>query len=179
MSAAAAPDGSGPDTLEIISAAAPTELDAIRGLIREFGAWTLATFHANDPEVPPAFAGLEDELATLPGKYAPPDGALFLACIDDRHAGCVVAFRHDLRSVEISRLWVRPEARGRGVGALLVQRALQSAKAAGYRRAVLRSHHKMTAAHAIYRGAGFRDMDGRKDFPSILPVAIAMERALD
>jgi putative acetyltransferase len=164
--------------VEITSASEPEDLDDIRELIREFSAWTLATFHAGDPVVPPAFTRLEDELATLPGKYAPPDGALFLASLAGRRAGCVVSFRHDPRSVEVSRLWVRPEARGRGVGALLVQRALETAKAAGYERAVLRSHGKMTAAHDVYRSAGFRRMDGRKEFPGILDVAIAMERPL-
>jgi len=118
----------------VISANTPAELDDFRTLIREFSSWAIATFHPDAVEVPQVFAKLEDELANLPGKYAAPDGALFLASIKGKTVGCLAGFRHDQHSIEVTRLWVRPESRGRRVGDALVQHFLNIARNAGYER---------------------------------------------
>jgi ribosomal protein S18 acetylase RimI-like enzyme len=70
--------------------------------------------------------------------------------------------------VEIKRMFVPPRARGQGVGGRMLDLLLRQARAAGYRRALLSSHHSMLAAHAIYRRAGFRDVPVSADFPGVV-----------
>src|SRR5580700_7211432 len=68
----------------------------------------------------PCFQNFGDELASLPGAYAPPKGRLALATIDCKVAGCV-ALRHvDADRAEAKRLYVRPEFRGLGLGRALL-----------------------------------------------------------
>ncbi len=164
--------------IDVVPASSTAQLDEIRTLIREFSDWVLKTFHANDADVPPAFRKLDEELGNLPGKYAGPDGTMLLAKSGDRPVGCLLGFRHDARSMEVSRLWVRPEGRGHGIGAALVKRAKDHARTAGYERVVLRSHRQMHAAHDVYRAAGFVEVDGPGVFPEIRKVALAMECSL-
>lgn len=165
--------------IEIVTASTKAQLEDVKALIKEFSGWVLETFHANDREVPPAFRKLEEELGNLPGKYARPDGMLLLAIADGGSVGCLLGFRHDKHSMEVSRLWVRPEGRGRGVGAALVKHAQEHARVTGYQRIVLRSHRKMHAAHDVYRASGFTEVDGPSIFPEIRDVALAMEYRLN
>jgi len=60
-------------------------------------------------------------------------------------------------TAELKRLWVQPGARGSGAGRALVRRAVEEARAAGYRRIVLDSVPGQEAAQALYRSLGFAD----------------------
>src|SRR5215471_1483153 len=91
-------------------AASPAELAMIRELFQEY--WTALGFT-------PCFQGFETELATLPGKYAPPRGRLLLAMIDGSHAGCVALRPFDETRGEMKRMYVRPQHRGQGIGEAL------------------------------------------------------------
>ncbi|MCA0174749.1 MAG: GNAT family N-acetyltransferase [Proteobacteria bacterium] len=88
--------------------------------------------------------------------YAPPLGALLLAQ-DDAGAlvGCAALRASAPGAGEFKRFYVRPAARGQGVGAALVQALLARAQQAGYRTVRLDSARFMTAAHAMYRAHGF------------------------
>ena len=149
-------------------------------MLLEYTAWGL-TLTADLSEVP-TFHGLDDELATLPGIYAPPAGRLLLARLDGRPAGTIALKGHDAATAEIKRLYVRPDCRGHDIGRRLVATVIAEARASGYRRLVLDSHVSMTSAHRlrIYERAGFRRVDVPDDFPDDLkPVAIFMEADLD
>ena len=161
---------------EIVQVATPAEVEAAREILREYTTWA---FHDHDSSGAPTFADLEAELATLPGKYGPPDGRLLLASVDGKTAGCIALRRHDEDSGEVKRLYVRPGFRGHRIGERLVARLLDEARTIGYRRLVLDSYHTMTRAHALYRDAGFRDVPAPVDFPVHLkPVVVFMEKDL-
>ena len=168
---------SDPSALAIDQAATATQIQDVRDLLREYTDWAFTTTSGSKDA--PTFAGLEEELARLPGEFAPPDGRLLLAALDGRAAGCVALRRHDAMSGEVKRLYVRPGFRGHRIGERLVATLLEAARAIGYRRLVLDSHRTMTRAHEIYRNAGFRVVDAPDDFPHDLKsVAVFMEMDL-
>ncbi len=105
------------------------------------------------------FQGFEAELAELPGAYAPPAGALLLACVDDEPAGCCALrplYNTDhLNACEMKRLFVRPAFRGFGLGRLLVERVLSDGQLAGYTTMLLDTLSDMETARALYQEVGF------------------------
>lgn len=104
-----------------------------------------------------AYQGFEAELADLPGRYAPPDGALLLARAPDAESVGVVGVRPlaIAGACELKRLYVLPSGRGLGAGRALTQAALSFALGAGYRQMRLDTLPKMTAAIELYRALGF------------------------
>lgn len=103
-----------------------------------------------------SFQGFAEEVAGLPGKYAPPTGRLALATIDDAPAGCVALRRVDELRCEAKRLYVRKEFRNRGLGRELLDWVIAEARAAGYRELVGDTMPSMSRALAMYEAIGFR-----------------------
>ena len=150
----------------IVQVTTPSEIRHARELMREFTSWAMTLEEGS--EQAPTFRGLEEELATLPGIYAPPTGCLLLAMQDDRPAGCVALKPHDPTTGELKRLYVRSDFRGSNLGRQLVAALIDEARKFGYRRIILDSHVSMTRAHEIYRAAGFRDVDAPERLPRSL-----------
>jgi ribosomal protein S18 acetylase RimI-like enzyme len=116
--------------------------------------------YAASLDVDLAYQNFEDELAAMPGKYAPPAGALLLARdLAGSAIGCVA-----LRPVEppdcceMKRLYVAPEGRGTGLGRCLVEAVVAAAERIGYREMRLDTLPSMTGAIALYRKLGFEPM---------------------
>jgi GNAT superfamily N-acetyltransferase len=101
------------------------------------------------------FQGFAEELATLPGAYAPPTGRLLLAQCGCQIAGCVGLrlFADDIS--EMKRLYVRPALRGQGVGRALAQAVIQAAREIDYGRMRLDTLGWMREALSLYRSLGF------------------------
>lgn len=123
-----------------------------------------------------SFQDPEAEIAHLPGKYARPNGAMFLAVVDDMPAGCIAYRRIDDRTCEMKRLYVRPTFRGRHVASVLTDAFYASAREAGYGRVVLDTDASMSEAIAFYLRMGFKPCEAYYDNP--LPGARYFERAL-
>lgn len=102
------------------------------------------------------FQGFDQELASLPGKYAPPNGRIYLAEVDNVVAGCV-ALRPmaDERVCEMKRLFVREEFRGQKIGRILTEKILTDAKEIGYHTMRLDTLQRMETARSLYKKLGF------------------------
>ena len=113
------------------------------------------------------FQGFDEELATLPGKYAPPCGGLWLAWTGQTPVGVVGLRPLDKPgAAELKRLYVRPEGRGHGLGQRLTEIALAHARATGYRAVCLDTiGGQMQTAIALYKSFGFRPIPPYYDSP--------------
>ena len=114
--------------------------------------------YARAVDAPCCFVGLERELATLPGEYAPPAGRLLLALDALSSAGCVALRPLDAGTAEIKRLYVRPAYRGQGLGRALAEAAIAAARQTGRSRVVLDTLPSMDGAIALYRSLDFKEV---------------------
>ena len=101
---------------------------------------------------------------------------LYLATESGESVGCVALARNDDEHGEIKRLFVRPQARGRGVGGSLIARIITDARFMGYRFIRLDTFPAMHEAIHMYESRGFRQIPRYNDNPA--PNAIFMERDL-
>ncbi|MFL6374090.1 MAG: GNAT family N-acetyltransferase, partial [Pyrinomonadaceae bacterium] len=120
-------------------------------LFREYESWLGMSL---------CFQGFDEELATLPGKYAPPQGRLLLAYWAQELAGCIALRPFTASGVcEMKRLFVRDEFRGLRVGLHLVERVINDAREIGYSKMLLDTHpEKMGKALELYRSHGFAEI---------------------
>jgi ribosomal protein S18 acetylase RimI-like enzyme len=123
------------------------------------------------------FQSFDQELAGLPGDYAPPDGRLLIAEYRGQAAGCVALHKLDSGICEMKRLYLRPQLRGRGVGRALAEAVIQEARAIGYRKMRLDTVEPvMPNAVAMYRRLGFVEIESYRTNP--IAGALYMELAL-
>jgi ribosomal protein S18 acetylase RimI-like enzyme len=135
--------------LEISAAEFPGDREDVVGLLREYQA---------SLSVDLCFQGFEEEVAGLPGDYAPPGGTLLVGRMDGRVMGCVALRRQDAETGEIKRLYVRPAARGRRLGPRLVDGVIAQARGLGFKRLCLDTLPEMAEAQRLYEALGFRDV---------------------
>ena len=134
----------------ITDAGFPDDAAIVRTLLREYAAALPVDLDFQD---------FEAEVATLPGKYARPQGRLLLARRDGRVLGCIGMRPLAGNDCEMKRLYVRPGARGLNLGRLLVERLLDEARNAGYTRMFLDTLPTMETAQRLYAQLGFEETE--------------------
>jgi GNAT superfamily N-acetyltransferase len=162
-------------------ASGPGDIELARTLFLEYARWL---------NVDLCFQGFGQELATLPGAYAPPKGRLLLVGAPGEAFGCIAL--RPLASKghsccgsstgavsgvgEVKRLYVRPGNRGGGWGRMLAEAIIGDARAIGYRELKLDTLAWMDEAQALYAKLGFRECPQYYDNP--LPGVVYMSLAL-
>ncbi len=111
-------------------------------------------FVANSP-VPLGYQANEEEFASIPGKYAQPDGRIILGEYEGVVSGIVALRKVSAQVCEMKRLYVRPHARGMGLGYRLAGRVIQEARGAGYSEMRLDVMAQSQKAREIYTALGF------------------------
>ncbi|MBT9507866.1 GNAT family N-acetyltransferase [Rhodoferax sp.] len=140
-------------SVRFLTPTSSSELDALRGIFREY---------ADSLAVDLCFQGFEAELASLPGEYAEPRGALLMALVNEEVAGCCALRPLDnvdyINACEMKRLYVRPLFRKSGLGRQLAEAILDQARLAGYNSVLLDTLDDMESARALYEELGFSEI---------------------
>jgi len=133
-----------------VQAKAPAQIARARELFLEY---------AQSLGVNLCFQNFEEELAGLPGHYAPPDGRLLLAEYEGQLAGCVAFHQWEPGVCEMKRLYLRPAFRGKGLGRVIAETIIAEARNVGYQRMRLDTIEPlMKDAVEMYRRLGFREI---------------------
>jgi len=146
---------------------AASDVEGAKELIREYLRWIAVDL---------SFQGVDNELAGFPAAYAEPEGSFFLARARGEIAGCVGMKKLGDGICEMKRLFVRDRFKGEGIGAALVERLVEEARAKGYARMRLDTLRRMEAAIGLYRKLGFREIGQYVENP--IPGALFMEKDL-
>lgn len=143
--------------MEIIQAETPEEIEQARALFREYETWLGLKL---------CFQNFEEEVAELPGKYAKPDGRLFLVFVDESLAGCIALRKLEAGVCEMKRLFVREHFRGLKIGNLLIEKLIEEAASLGYKKMRLDTFPpRMAKAVQLYQSHGFREIPLYYDNP--------------
>jgi len=147
-----------------------------RSKIELISAAALFSAYAKTLPIDLAPQGFSQELASLPGVYAPPGGELLLAKRGDHVLGCIALKPLEAKVAEIKRLFVRPQARGNGVGKALVQAALVTAAQLGYGEIKLDTLPDMQSAIALYKASGFEPIPpyGSHPYPGLVTLGLKL-----
>ncbi|MDP9268279.1 MAG: GNAT family N-acetyltransferase [Acidobacteriota bacterium] len=148
----------------IAQASSREQIEQARALFLEYGASLGFSL---------CFQSFDQELAGLPGDYAPPAGRLLLAEVGGKPAGCVALHRLGETCAgkrellcEMKRLYVRPDFRGQQLGRRLVEEAVRAARGIGYKKMRLDTVEPvMGHALALYRELGFREIAPYRENP--------------
>jgi len=151
---------------EIVHATTAEHFAVIRELFTEY---------AESLEIDLCFQNFRQELASLPGAYAPPTGKLLVAGLPNG-AGCVAVRPIDAEVCEMKRLYVRPAFRRSGLGRRLAAEIIQASRQIGYRRMRLDTLASMTPAIELYHSLGFVEIHAYYHKPS--GCAVFMEKLL-
>lgn len=143
--------------ITIVQAVNDGRIRQVRELFAEYFEFlrTEVDTHLPNPDDAPPVAGFRDEMANLPGRYAPPDGRLLLAQVDGEPAGCVALYKFGDGVAELKRLWARPQFRGMKVGRRLVESLIEEARQIGYTSILLSTVDKLTEAQSLYVSLGW------------------------
>jgi GNAT superfamily N-acetyltransferase len=96
---------------------------------------------------------------TVATEYAAPGGTFLVAYEEGQPVACAGVRALPDGAGEIKRMYVVPDARGRGLARELLGALEDAARALGYTRLRLDTGAKQPHAEALYRSAGYRDIE--------------------
>ena len=153
LTAKTASAGSVSPRVQLLTPESPAQFDATRAIFREYAAGL---------GVDLCFQNFDAELATLPGEYGAPRGALLLATVNGELAGCgacrPLGDVDYANACEMKRLYVRPAFRRFGLGRMLAQALLDEARRAGHSVMLLDTLDDMESARGLYETLGFKEI---------------------
>lgn len=125
----------------------PAVQELVFSVLREYG-------------LTPDPGGPDADLADLQKAYVR-HGGVFRIVTDSggRIIGCGGLLPAGHGDVELRKMYLLPEFRGRGIGKRLLEELIAAARAAGHRRVVLDTASVLTEAIGLYRKRGFRPWD--------------------
>ena len=146
--------------IRIIEVQTASELMQVKDLFRAY-----FQFLAQEDGLDISYPGIEDELANLPGKFAPPEGRLIMAVTSEQAMGCAALRRIDEQVCELKRMFVLPQFRGQGVGKALARKLIEDARTMGYECMRLDTGNFWKAAIQLYESLGFQRIEPDHDVP--------------
>lgn len=143
-------------TLKITIASSPADFAAGAALISEYREEFYEILRLQN---------IDEELLELQQRYGPPNSRFFLLKEAETVVACAILKRLSEDAVELKRMFLKLEARGKGYGKLLLEHAIQTAKDLGFRRMVLDTEPIMSTAIQLYEKFGFQRRDAYYDSP--------------
>jgi ribosomal protein S18 acetylase RimI-like enzyme len=161
--------------IKIIEVQTASELEQVKDLFRAY-----FQFLAQEDDLDISYQGIEEELASLPGKFTPPDGRLIMAVMSEQPIGCAALRRIDEQVCELKRMFVLPQFRGQGIGKALASKLIEDGRTIGYECMRLDTANFWTAAIRLYESLGFQRIEPYNDVPEDLrKISIFMELRLN
>jgi putative acetyltransferase len=136
--------------VEIVIANNEKEYEAAAILFKEYAAWL---------NIDLGFQKFDEELLQLQKMYSFPNGAILLSKEENIFTGCVAVRKKENGIAELKRMFIKTQYRKEGIGALLLQRALEIATQLHYKKIRLDTLDTMTPAINLYKKYGFYEIE--------------------
>jgi putative acetyltransferase len=111
------------------------------------------------------FQKFHEEIADLSLQYSEPTGCIILCYENEKSIGCVALRKFAEGICEMKRLYLRKEARGKGVGRILAEGIVEKAKEFGYKKMQLDTIETMKEAISLYKSMGFKEISSYRFNP--------------
>ena len=170
------------DAVTLKPAVTDVELAEVRRLCWDYRAFLLghSDINARITETFYPVPKYEALMAGLAQAHARPTGIMLLAQDAEGAAiGCGMSHALDAQTSEIKRVFVAPEARGKGVASTLCAALVDRARKDGFARVVLDTSRNLTGAAALYDRLGFTRRGPYQDIPAdLLPHLLFFEKTI-
>ncbi len=161
-------------TLSVSPAANADDWRAARRLVDELVTWMCGELGTDPRE---AQHGSAEEFRDMAGFYSLPHGIFLIGRVDGRPAGSMGIRLLDADTAELKRVWVTPEARGRGLAPRMLERSFDAARVLGATRLRLETEPGLMAtAVEMYIKAGFERIPHYSPLGEKLPTLLSMEK---
>lgn len=153
--------------IELITANSAADHAAAGILFREYAAWL---------GIDLGFQHFDEELQQLREMYGAPQGGILLYKDGGNYIGCAAVRNKGNGIAELKRMYIQPAYQGKGLGPVLLNKALELAAALGYEKIRLDTLDTMLPAMNLYTKAGFYRIDAYYHNPQ--PGAVYFEKLL-